>query len=107
MENQLPIRVEEAVKSIDAAAKVILFGSRARGEAREDSDWDFLILTSKAVTPNLEDEFRTKLYDLELEYEQVISSVIENEQNWENYLNAEFYKNVQADGIEVATLKAA
>lgn len=107
MENQLPIRVEEMVKSIDASAKVILFGSRARGEAREDSDWDFLILTSKEVTPNLEDEFRVKLYDLELEYEQVISSVIENEQNWKNYLNSEFYNNIQTDGIEVETLKAA
>jgi predicted nucleotidyltransferase len=107
MENQLLTRVEEMVKSIDASAKVILFGSRARGEAREDSDWDFLILTSKEVTPNLEDEFRVKLYGLELEYEQVISSVIENEQNWKNYLNSEFYKNIQTDGIEVETLKAA
>jgi len=107
MESQLPLQVEEAVRSIDSAAKVILFGSRARGEALEDSDWDFLILTSQEVTPALEDEFRTKLYELELEYEQVISSVIENSQHWENYLNSEFYKNVQKDGIEVETLKAA
>ena len=107
MESQLPLQVEEAVRSIDSAAKVILFGSRARGEALEDSDWDFLILTSQEVTPALEDEFRTKLYELELEYEQVISSVIENDQHWENYLNSEFYKNVQKDGIEVETLKAA
>lgn len=107
MENQLPIKVEEVVKSIDPAAKLILFGSRARGEAKEESDWDFLILTSQEVTPELEDELRTKLYDIELEYEQVISSVIENEQKWEDYLNSEFYKNVQEDGIVVETLKAA
>lgn len=107
MESQLPIQVEKAVQSIDSAAKVILFGSRARGEARGDSDWDFLILTSREVTPDLEDEFRTKLYELELEYEQVISSVIENDQHWENYMHSEFYKNVQTDGIEVETLKAA
>jgi predicted nucleotidyltransferase len=107
MESHLPIEVKETVQSIDPAAKVILFGSRARGEAREDSDWDFLILTSQEVTPSLEDEFRTKLYELELEYEQVISSVIENDQNWENYLNSEFYKNVEMDGIEVESLKAA
>jgi len=25
-------------------AKIILFGSRARGEDRQDSDWDFLII---------------------------------------------------------------
>ncbi|NBC08369.1 MAG: nucleotidyltransferase domain-containing protein [Bacteroidetes bacterium] len=107
MRSQLPIEVEKAVRSIDLGAKVILFGSRARGEAREDSDWDFLILTSQEVTPALEDKFRTKLYELELEYEQVISSVIENNQNWDNYLNSEFYKNVQTDGIEVEILKTA
>ena len=33
MENQLPKRVEEVVKSIGASTKVILLGSRGRGEA--------------------------------------------------------------------------
>jgi len=27
--------------------KIILFGSRARGDYREDSDWDILIVTKK------------------------------------------------------------
>lgn len=84
---------------------MILYGSYARGEAHEGSDWDFLILTNKEFTPNLEDEFFKKLYDLELEFELVISSIIENEQNCENYLNSEFYRNVETDGIDVKTLK--
>lgn len=28
-------------------SKVILFGSRARNDAREDSDWDLLIILNK------------------------------------------------------------
>ncbi len=34
--------------------KIILFGSRARGESREDSDWDILIVTREKLN---EDEF--------------------------------------------------
>ena len=29
-------------------SKLFLYGSRARGDAREDSDWDFLLLLDKA-----------------------------------------------------------
>lgn len=36
--------------AIDPHARAFLFGSRARGTARKDSDWDLLILIDK---PNL------------------------------------------------------
>jgi len=42
-------KVKEIVQATDPEAEVILFGSRARGDAMEDSDWDILILTPKAV----------------------------------------------------------
>ena len=42
-------KVKEIVHATDPEAEVILFGSRARGDAMEDSDWDILILTPKAV----------------------------------------------------------
>jgi predicted nucleotidyltransferase len=41
--------VKEAIKSIDPKAKVILFGSKARGDDKSSSDWDFLVLTSTSV----------------------------------------------------------
>ena len=36
-----------AMKLKPENGKIILFGSQARGEAREDSDWDILILLDK------------------------------------------------------------
>ncbi|MBC7890457.1 MAG: nucleotidyltransferase domain-containing protein, partial [Ferruginibacter sp.] len=38
---------------VDGTASVILFGSRARGDAANDSDWDFLILTWHTDTDSL------------------------------------------------------
>ncbi len=38
------IIIEEARRLGITVEKVILFGSRARGEAREDSDWDILVV---------------------------------------------------------------
>mgnify|MGYP002673241882 CR=1 FL=1 len=34
-------------KNLPASGKAILFGSQARGTAREDSDWDILIILDK------------------------------------------------------------
>ena len=38
---------DKASQILPKGAIVILFGSRARGDAREDSDWDVLILVDK------------------------------------------------------------
>jgi predicted nucleotidyltransferase len=60
-------KVAKLISQVDDKAEVILYGSRARGEEREDSDWDLVILTD--YTTNLERrlEFRDPIFDLELE----------------------------------------
>lgn len=40
-------KIKAWVLKEDANASLIFFGSRARGDYRDDSDWDVLILTSK------------------------------------------------------------
>ncbi len=37
-------RVKTAIQDVVPDAEIILYGSRARGTAHPDSDWDFLIL---------------------------------------------------------------
>ena len=43
--------------------KIILFGSRARGEGREDSDWDILIVTREKLDWRVECEFWADVED--------------------------------------------
>jgi len=40
---------EEVEKAGLRLQRVLLFGSRARGEAHPDSDWDFLVIVDRAL----------------------------------------------------------
>jgi predicted nucleotidyltransferase len=93
-------KVKELVKATDPEAEVILFGSRARGDAKEDSDWDILILTPKAVNLKVEQVFRHKLFELELEFGQAISTFVYSKADWNGKHRATpFYHNIEEEGI--------
>jgi len=47
-------RCRDAVQAIDVTAEIILYGSRSRGDATLESDYDLLILTDGEVTLSLE-----------------------------------------------------
>ncbi len=91
--------VKKAVQSIDPQAEIILFGSHARGDARPDSDWDFLILLESFPNDDLEDSIRNELYELELGMEQVISAVIEQKKIWDDLAITPLYKNIKNEGV--------
>ena len=71
-------KVKATALYFDPNAEVILFGSRARGDYRKDSDWDFLILMDKPVDWKLKDKIRDKIFDTELETETAIFSLVKN-----------------------------
>lgn len=74
--------VTDAVREVEPTAGVVLFGSRARGDARSDSDWDFLILVDGRLTSERKQAIRRRLYDVELAADAVISSVIHSRTEW-------------------------
>lgn len=60
--------ISKAIHTLDPKAQAYLFGSRARGDYRPDSDWDIVILINgKTVTSEIENKFRDALYSIELE----------------------------------------
>ena len=94
----IPERVKQAVQSIVPDATVILFGSRARGDFHAASDWDFLILLEK-IDDETKGKIRHELYKLELETEEVISSLIEEKAEWERHQILLLYQNVNKEGV--------
>ena len=82
---------------------LILYGSRARNEATEDSDWDLLILLDK---PKIENgDYDNVLYPfaaLSWDVGEQISPIIYTKNEWNKYSFTPFYKNVEQDGIVLA-----
>ena len=101
-DSHIVIRILEVVRTIDPTAQVILFGSRARGDAKQDSDWDVLILTDTPVTVEIERSFRYKLFDLELETGEVFSTFIYNKKVWNTkHKVTPFYKGIKKEGVRL------
>ena len=101
--SELLKRVKEAVLELAPKAEVILYGSRARGTARSDSDWDFLILLPGPVSKKLELEIKDRLYDIELETDTVLTSIIRSKQEWlsKRYKVVPLRQEIEKDGIVV------
>jgi predicted nucleotidyltransferase len=99
--DQLKYQIKKSIKNIDPNANIYLFGSKARGDDSQTSDWDFLILTSIEATEETKKRIRASLIDAELESEQVISTIIHSKASWDNYQNTYLFKNIKKDGIEI------
>jgi predicted nucleotidyltransferase len=94
-------RVKTAVRTLAPTAEIILYGSRARGTAGVDSDWDFLILLSSPRDKTLEAQIKDRLYDVELETDTILSSVIRSKKEWwsAQYAVLPFRQQVEKDGV--------
>ena len=95
--------IKNVIHERDPKAEAFLFGSRARGDFKPDSDWDILILVDNPIVTNeLDDWFRDKLYDIELDSGQIISTIIYPKSDWKNKLiYTPLYKNVTKEGLKL------
>jgi predicted nucleotidyltransferase len=93
--------VKQTVHAIEPAADIILYGSRARGDAHPESDWDFLILLDGVVDDVRTDAIRHRLYDLEWDCGEVLCSIVRSRQEWNTPLSQvmPFSKVVREQGM--------
>ena len=74
--------VKQTIHELEPDADIILYGSRARGDAHPESDWDFLILLDGVVDDERTDAIRHRLYDIEWECGEVLSAMVRSRQEW-------------------------
>ncbi|MBW6490666.1 MAG: nucleotidyltransferase domain-containing protein [Lentimicrobium sp.] len=98
--NKILNLIKDNVSQIDPHAEIILYGSRARGDEKTDSDWDILILIDDEATFERERTFRHHLYDLELNLGEAFSVFVFNKVDWNaRFKVTDFYQNVVNEGI--------
>lgn len=79
---------------------VVLFGSRARGDFREDSDWDLLVLLDKdRIEPSDYDTVTYPMRELGWELDAEVNPILYTRQSWEARRHTPFFKNVMAEGV--------
>jgi predicted nucleotidyltransferase len=98
-------RVRKAVESVVGAEsmELYLYGSRARGDATPESDWDLLLILPDEQVKTLSDAVRSALYTISLDTNEIVSCVIFGRSDWEFLKLAEtpFAVNVQQEAIPV------
>lgn len=94
-------RCRQAIRRVVPDADIILYGSRARGDAQEYSDYDILILVDQPVNIALKDRILSSIYPLELETGAMLTLVTYNRRQWGSlpYREMPFHENVERDGV--------
>jgi predicted nucleotidyltransferase len=77
------MQIKNAVLEIEPDAEIRFYGSRTREDFTEQSDWDFLILLKGKVDDKRTDKIRHRLYEVEWEHGEVISSIVRNKKEWD------------------------
>jgi len=91
-----------AQRVVPKGGKVFLYGSRARGNATEQSDWDLLLLIDKQTLD--EDDFNNIAYPFVLEGWNVgadVSPQMYTYDEWKQREITPYYQNVEHDKIVV------
>jgi uncharacterized protein len=86
----------------DLVVKIILFGSRVDGNAREYSDYDVLVVVKKTIDWKIKDNIRSVLYDLNIEYDILLSVQVISEPELDTILGRQpFIQNAIETGIAI------
>lgn len=84
----------------DHLKKVIMFGSRARGDFAEGSDYDFLIVVDK-IEKGVQDAILDACVEIMDRYYALIGCIVCDEKEWERKKRFPIGLNILKEGIEL------
>ncbi|MCL4555209.1 MAG: nucleotidyltransferase domain-containing protein [Actinobacteria bacterium] len=67
-------------------SRIVLFGSKATGHDDAESDIDLLVLTARPLSWREQDAVTDALFDVEMQFQVVISTLVVWEEEWERGL---------------------
>ena len=93
-------RCKQAIRNVVPDADVILYGSRARGAAAGDSDYDILVLVDGPADVAIHRRLISSIYPLE-ENGAVLTLSVHNRERWNSrlYRAMPFHENVDREGV--------
>jgi uncharacterized protein len=102
-QEELLEQIRRAVREVEPDAEIILYGSQSRGDTGPESDWDFLVLVNGPLNEERIDRIRHRLYEVEWESGEVISSIVRNKEEWTSniYRSLPFHQRVEREGIRL------
>lgn len=93
-------RCKRAIRAVVPDADVILYGSRARGDAAVDSDYDILVLVDRPADVVVHEQLISSVSPLE-ESGAVLTLTVHNRDLWKSklYRAMPFHENVDREGV--------
>jgi predicted nucleotidyltransferase len=102
MDKQLLLnKIKQAVQAIEPQAQIFLYGSRARGDAKPDSDWDILILVDGITNTSRTSQIRRQVYEIEWETDEILCTIVRSKSQWQNPIlqMTPFWQSVNKEAI--------
>jgi predicted nucleotidyltransferase len=93
-------QLAEGLREVEPRARIWAFGSRARGTARPDSDFDVCVVVPHS-TRELRSQIRKRAWEVAFEHGMVIPTVILSEESFERgpMSASTLVANILAEGV--------
>ena len=92
--------IRDTIRATEPTAQIILYGSRARGDACENSDWDVLTIIDKPrLTLKERGDLQYPVWEKGLDMGEEINVFSYTRKQWEQAPPSLFKYNVMKEGI--------